>query len=805
MAMTTPALYSSSAGVNSLQRSQNTRQSSNYSLSMTNNGGAPSSSNNHHRKSAVELLAETKAFYVKSETVRGRTQTLPLLSHSRNRHRNERANLQSSLLVSSGIRDTSSSIITSSTLNRRSTGSTTSTAHQSSADMLQNALRKLLDCGSPVTSLENVTNQSSTTASNDMSFDMDCTTPISPPAEYAFCTSASERRYTTRSLSHSQPVSASSTRSGEIPNPHENGCCSAHLVVLAKSLPDLHTARNLSSSFEGSRSNKSATSDVFSLNRDSGGDSSGHLTHKSEPPMPRQRQTTYTSIPPNIVDKQHWSTSTTTMGGNNIDLRRDSGSSTQHSGSYYHNTAYYDAKHNIYDSKNYPQTYSIDIIKNNYETSKNYSKNRYNTTSKSNSFETKPNVHTSYSTQETPRSAGYYDKNSPSSFHEQQSDNIYNRNNYFCRITKHGYPLTMSIARTEIVQTSNDQKIITQKTRITSSSSSNQKSRQQDRGPISPPPPPVLFESHDNTGEIILPPPIECCDNYSQDNTSFMDTIIPPPVFEMENEMYENLEIKHVPEKYKDTRIIHDNVSESSFHENVAPAVQQKNVVYRHSTTTTPPERSSTNNTSIISTTKSNNTECTNDGPMSLPFEDPELSPGLGTFKRQKCFRYKQKANSTNNGRPILRSKSDISDRYRRNSKSQPGLVRKSCGGEISRSVSHLEQFFEQLGLNSDAYDNLFIRSGSDSDSPVYFSDVSTVDSNRPVSQVDSTDAGCTADGVGGVGGGVGVAGGAGNLGPSNNIFRSTEQPSIVERNARIIKWLCNCRKAQLAVPAQGK
>lgn len=97
MAMTTPALYSSSAGVNSLQRSQNTRQSSNYSLSMTNNGGTPSSSNNHHRKSAVELLAESKAFYVKSETVRGRTQTLPLLSHSRNRHRNERANLQSSL------------------------------------------------------------------------------------------------------------------------------------------------------------------------------------------------------------------------------------------------------------------------------------------------------------------------------------------------------------------------------------------------------------------------------------------------------------------------------------------------------------------------------------------------------------------------------------------------------------------------------------------------------------------------------------------------------------------------------------
>lgn len=30
-------------------------------------------------------------------------------------------------------------------------------------------------------------------------------------------------------------------------------------------------------------------------------------------------------------------------------------------------------------------------------------------------------------------------------------------------------------------------------------------------------------------------------------------------------------------------------------------------------------------------------------------------------------------------------------------------------------------------------------------------------------------------------------------------LYRSCEPPSIVERNARIIKWLCNCRKLQAA------
>lgn len=65
----------------------------------------------------------------------------------------------------------------------------------------------------------------------------------------------------------------------------------------------------------------------------------------------------------------------------------------------------------------------------------------------------------------------------------------------------------------------------------------------------------------------------------------------------------------------------------------------------------------------------------------------------------------------------------------------------------------------------------------SGSSSPVYFDSVSSVDSA--------------------------IAWGPwGSGSTSGNAPKQTEQLSIVERNARIIKWLCNCRKAQLAVHA---
>lgn len=156
--------------------------------------------------------------------------------------------------------------------------------------------------------------------------------------------------------------------------------------------------------------------------------------------------------------------------------------------------------------------------------------------------------------------------------------------------------------------------------------------------------------------------------------------------------------------------------------------------------------------------------------PPGMPYQDPTLSPGPGTFKRQKCFRYKQRtrAEQAGDSRPILRSKSDISDRYWRCGTLPAPRHGKSDGGT---AVSHLEQFFEQLGLNSDSYESMLLEGVCQAPSPVYFSDVSTVDSSRPI----DTSVYCAPP-----------------------PFRPSEPPSIVERNARIIKWLCNCRKLQI-------
>lgn len=195
--------------------------------------------------------------------------------------------------------------------------------------------------------------------------------------------------------------------------------------------------------------------------------------------------------------------------------------------------------------------------------------------------------------------------------------------------------------------------------------------------------------------------------------------------------------------------------------------------------------------------------------------KDPsEISPPLGTFKRQKCLRFKHRNRySTSNDRnsmrdtsdtvlddrkPILRSKSDISDRYWNRNNNSPlssessgkiqlsGMNGSNSNGNNglekrgkSESLSQLEKFFDRLGLNDEKFDEIYnpkrrYNSDNDSDqsSTIFFSDVSTVDSTR---LPDSTE-----------------------TNQNSQTYRTTEPPSIVERNARIIKWLCNCRKLQL-------
>lgn len=165
-----------------------------------------------------------------------------------------------------------------------------------------------------------------------------------------------------------------------------------------------------------------------------------------------------------------------------------------------------------------------------------------------------------------------------------------------------------------------------------------------------------------------------------------------------------------------------------------------------------------------------------------------EISPPLGTFKRQKCMRLKQhpsrhtspsdrvvRSAEIDDRKPILRSKSDISHRYSSRNAQKPEksyLVENSSITEHQRAKSEyftefeqLDRFFDQLGLSGDGHGS----SDSNRSSPVFFSDVATVDSDQ---LPDSTETQL-----------------------DTQPYRPFEPTSIVERNARIIKWLCTCRK----------
>lgn len=134
------------------------------------------------------------------------------------------------------------------------------------SDVLQNKLRKLLNSDS----CENVSSSCS-----EERLLTDDFIPISPPAEYAV-TERSSYRYDRDRSTYRSPPPGSDQR-----------------AVTHKSLPDLHNNQRSHSQIASHGSNKSASNKSLS-NRDSG-ESSGHYTHKSEPP-PNSQQTQVRTI-----------------------------------------------------------------------------------------------------------------------------------------------------------------------------------------------------------------------------------------------------------------------------------------------------------------------------------------------------------------------------------------------------------------------------------------------------------------------------------------------------------------------------
>lgn len=152
--------------------------------------------------------------------------------------------------------------------------------------------------------------------------------------------------------------------------------------------------------------------------------------------------------------------------------------------------------------------------------------------------------------------------------------------------------------------------------------------------------------------------------------------------------------------------------------------------------------------------------------------------------------------------RPILRSKSDISHRY---SKSGTDLSQAGSPKRNSRTGAELERFFDTMGLDSSI---LYVLKTppSDSSEPVFFNSVSTGSSsciiaggggdvNPPESDVADEESNANAI--------SGAASAAASMPLKDGITNKDllqhgpVETSIVERNARVIKWLFNCRKVQ--------
>ena len=142
------------------------------------------------------------------------------------------------------------------------------------------------------------------------------------------------------------------------------------------------------------------------------------------------------------------------------------------------------------------------------------------------------------------------------------------------------------------------------------------------------------------------------------------------------------------------------------------------------------------------------------------------------------------------------------------------------------RSSADLERFFDMLGLdNQSLYESTLSQNNhadllggtsngrrSGGSSPVFFSSVSSIESEpRRGGSVDSGDSPIGPPKIIG----TRTVGGSGDYATtsllqsagnnvsvvsngvsSNSLFVQHGEPSIVERNARVIKWLYNCRKA---------
>ncbi|CAL4131921.1 unnamed protein product [Meganyctiphanes norvegica] len=138
--------------------------------------------------------------------------------------------------------------------------------------------------------------------------------------------------------------------------------------------------------------------------------------------------------------------------------------------------------------------------------------------------------------------------------------------------------------------------------------------------------------------------------------------------------------------------------------------------------------------------------------------------------------------------RPILRSKSDATHergRWEEDQRASPA------------SAGDLEDFFESMGLDHNSHQQLASPGSTKTShsSPVYFEEISSEDSG-PLGGHRGSSGSDDARATLGPGPGLSLSGPGQGCSGSGLVPR-TGEPSIVEKNARVIKWLFNCQKAQ--------
>lgn len=166
------------------------------------------------------------------------------------------------------------------------------------------------------------------------------------------------------------------------------------------------------------------------------------------------------------------------------------------------------------------------------------------------------------------------------------------------------------------------------------------------------------------------------------------------------------------------------------------------------------------------------------------------LSTSVTVLVEKRCNASTEKSNEDiketvvrRKKKPLHRSQSDLSGRWSRNSSDFSDL-----SSRVSRTSTEVERFFNEMGLESSILERMRKFAVMQVNDDELFESISSIDSaeRSTCSEASITDKDVQSK-------------------DKELKERNSVQTSIVEKNARIIKWLCNVKKARINPPPEAK